>query len=56
MTVQAFCATVVPAIASLAYLSAGLANLYARNWPMAAMWTCYSIANLCLIYSFSCRK
>jgi len=56
MTTQTFCATVVPAIASLAYLSAGLANLVCRNWPMAAMWICYSIANLCLIYSFTTRK
>ena len=56
MTVQTFCATVVPAIASLAYLSAGLANLYARNWPLSIIWLCYAAANLALIYSFTTRK
>jgi hypothetical protein len=56
MTLQVFCATVVPCVASLAYLSAGIANLYARNWAMSAVWICYSVANLCLIYSFTTRK
>ena len=56
MTIQSFCSTVVPAVASVAYLSAGLANLYARNLPMGVMWLCYSAANLCLIYSFTVRK
>jgi hypothetical protein len=56
MTLQAFCATVVPCIASLAYLSAGIANLYARQYAPAVMWICYAVANLCLIYSFTFRK
>jgi len=56
MTLQVFCATVVPMIASVAYLSAGIANLCVRNWAMSAVWICYSIANLCLIYSFTHRK
>lgn len=56
MTIQSFCSTVVPAVASLAYLSAGVANLYARQYAPAVMWICYAVANLCLIYSFTVRK
>jgi len=56
MTLQVFCATVVPCIASLAYLSAGIANLYARQYAPAVMWIGYSISNLALIYSFTSRK
>ena len=56
MTIQSFCSTVVPAVASLAYLSAGVANLYARQYAPAVMWICYAVANLCLIYSFIVRK
>ena len=56
MTLTDFCATVVPCVASLAYLSAGIANLYARQYAPATMWICYAVANLCLIYSFTSRK
>jgi len=56
MTVTDFCATVVPSVASLAYLSAGIANLYARQYAPAIMWICYAVANVALIYSFSHRK
>lgn len=49
MTLQVFCSTVVPMVASLAYASAGVANLYARNWGMAVVWLCYSTANIFLI-------
>lgn len=56
MTLQVFCATVVPCIASVAYLSAGIANLYARQYAPAIMWIGYAISNLALIYSFTSRK
>ena len=56
MSLQAFCATVVPCIASLAYLSAGIANLYARQYAPAVMWLGYAISNLALIYTFTSRK
>ena len=56
MTLQAFCATVVPCIASLAYLSAGIANLYAKQYAPAIMWLGYAISNLALIYSFTSRN
>jgi len=56
MTLQVFCATVVPMIASVAYLSAGIANLYARQYAPAIMWIGYAISNLALIYSFTYRK
>ena len=56
MTLQVFCATVVPCIASMAYLSAGIANLYAKQYAPAVMWLGYAISNLALIYSFTSRK
>ena len=49
MTIETFTTVCVPGIASLAYFSAGVANLYARNWAMAVMWFCYSIANIALL-------
>ena len=49
MTIQTFTTIVVPGIASLAYFSAGVANLYARNYALATMWLCYSVANVCLL-------
>jgi len=56
MTLQVFCATVVPCVASVAYLSAGIANLCARQYAPAVMWIGYSVSNLALIYSFTHRK
>ena len=56
MTLQVFCATVVPMIASAAYLSAGIANLCARQYAPAVMWLGYAISNIALIYSFTSRK
>ena len=49
MTAETFCTTVVPGIAGVAYLFAGVANLYTRNYLMAVVWLSYSIANICLI-------
>jgi len=49
VTVDIFTTVCVPGIASLAYFSAGVANLCTRNWPMAVMWFCYSIANIALL-------
>ena len=56
MTLETFTTTIVPGIASLAYASAGIANLYARNWAMSAVWICYSIANVCLIATVSAKR
>jgi hypothetical protein len=56
MSITDFCSTVVPSVASLAYLSAGIANLYARQYAPAVMWLGYAISNLALIYSFTSRK
>ena len=53
MTVETFCSTIVPGVASLAYATAGLANLHAGRYPLAVMWLCYAVANVCLIYSFT---
>jgi len=49
VTIDTFTTVCVPGIASLAYFSAGVANLFARNYAMATMWFCYSIANICLL-------
>ena len=49
MSVETFTTVCVPGIASLAYFSAGIANLYTRNWAMAIMWLCYAVANLALL-------
>jgi len=49
MTAETFCTTVVPGIAGAAYLFAGVANLCTRNYLMAVVWLCYSVANICLI-------
>ena len=52
MTIEMFTTVCVPGIASLAYLSAAIANLFiTRNYPMALMWGCYSVANLALLTS-----
>ena len=51
MSVETFTTIVVPGIASLAYFSAGVANLCVRNFPMAVMWLCYAVANVCLLMS-----
>ena len=52
MSIETFCSTIVPGVASLAYATAGFANLYAGRVPLAVMWLCYAIANICLITSF----
>ena len=52
MTLETFTTVCVPGIASLAYFSAGVANLYARNYAIATMWLCYSVANICLLSTF----
>jgi hypothetical protein len=52
MSVETFTTVCVPGIASLAYFSAGVANLYARNYAIATMWFCYSVANVCLLSTF----
>jgi hypothetical protein len=49
MTVETFTTVCVPGIASLAYFSAGVANLYVRNYALAVMWFCYAVANVCLL-------
>ena len=49
MTIETFTTVCVPGIASLAYFSAGVANLYTKNYALAVMWLCYSIANICLL-------
>ena len=49
MSIETFTTVCVPGIASLAYFSAGIANLYTRNYPMAIMWLCYAVANLALL-------
>jgi hypothetical protein len=51
MNLETFCTTVVPGIASAAYFSAGVANLWMKNYPLAVMWLCYSLANICLLMS-----
>jgi len=51
MTAETLCTTIVPGVASLAYLSAGIANLFTKNYPLAIMWLCYSTANICLLLS-----
>lgn len=49
MTIETFTTVCVPGIASLAYFSAGVANLCVRNYALATMWFCYAIANVCLL-------
>lgn len=49
MTIETFTTVCVPGVASLAYFSACIANLYTKNWAMAVMWLCYSVANICLL-------
>lgn len=56
MTLETFTTTIVPGIASLAYASAGFANLYARHYALATMWICYSVANICLIATVSAKR
>lgn len=51
MTLETFCTLVVPGVASGAYFSAGVANLWMKNYPLATMWFCYSLANICLLMS-----
>ena len=52
MSIETFTTVVVPGIASLAYFSAGVANLYTRNWAMALVWFCYATANVALLSTF----
>ena len=49
MTIETFTTVCVPGVASLAYFSAGVANLCVRNYALATMWLCYAIANVCLL-------
>ena len=49
ISVEQFTTVIVPGIASLAYFSAGVANLYTRNWAMALVWFCYATANVALL-------
>jgi len=49
MTAETFCTTIVPCIAGGAYFFAGMANLFTKNYLMAVVWLCYSVANICLI-------
>ena len=52
MTIETFTTVCVPGIASLAYFSAGVANLYTRNYAMALVWFCYATANVALLSTF----
>jgi len=49
MNVETFTTIVVPGVASVAYFSAGMANIYVKNYPLALMWICYAVANVCLL-------
>jgi hypothetical protein len=52
VTLETFTTVCVPGIASLAYFSAGVANLYTRNYAMALVWFCYATANVALLSTF----
>lgn len=56
MSIETFCATIVPGVASIAYATAGFANLHAGRHALAIMWLCYAVANICLITTFATRK
>lgn len=49
MSIETFTTIIVPGIASAAYFSAGIANIYVGRYALAIMWLCYSIANICLL-------
>ena len=49
MSIDILTTVCVPGIASLAYLTAGVAHLCSRNYALALMWICYSVANICLL-------
>lgn len=49
MTIETFTTVCVPGVASLAYFSAGVANIIAGHYALAVMWLCYSVANICLL-------
>jgi hypothetical protein len=49
VSIDYFTTVIVPGIASLAYLSAGVANICVGRYALATMWLCYSIANICLL-------
>jgi hypothetical protein len=52
MTTETFLTVCVPSVASLAYLSAGLAHFFiTRNYPLGLMFLCYCVANLALLTS-----
>lgn len=53
MSTETFTTLVVPGIASAAYFSAAVANVYAGHYPLAVMWLCYSVANIALLISVS---
>ena len=49
MSIEYFTTVIVPGIASVAYFTAGIANIYVGRYALATMWLCYSIANVCLL-------
>ena len=49
MSIEYFTTVIVPGIASVAYFSAAVANVYTGRYALAVMWGCYSIANICLL-------
>ena len=52
MSVENLLTFVVPAMASVAYVSAGFAHFFiTKNYPMALMFACYAVANLALLTS-----
>ena len=52
MSVENLLTFVVPATASLAYASAGIAHFFiTKNYPMSLMFACYAVANLALLTS-----
>ena len=52
MSTEIFLTYCVPAVASIAYLSAGIAHFFiTKNYPMSLMFACYAVANLALLTS-----
>ena len=52
MSVENFLTFAVPSMASVAYVSAGIAHFFiTKNYPMSLMFACYAVANLALLTS-----
>ena len=51
MTAETFTTIVVPGIASAAYFSASVACFYVHRPALGVMWLCYSVANVCLLWT-----